>query len=190
MLKKLQALKAKKGFTLVELIVVIAIIGVLAAILVPTLMGQVTKARVTSLDQTAATFKDMIGNWMVDCDANAIPVPGTAKIEINVPKGTTFATTHITSDVTLDSTASTKLFNLISDNYNFNNKNINAIIYIEDKKVIGCAYSDIASKTEVESITDAMFKSGTTSLWDPKTDGKLSSGSNLIGTNPKLLSTT
>lgn len=32
MIKKLQKLKAKKGFTLVELIVVIAIIGVLAAI--------------------------------------------------------------------------------------------------------------------------------------------------------------
>lgn len=34
MIKKLQALRAKKGFTLVELIVVIAIIGVLAAILI------------------------------------------------------------------------------------------------------------------------------------------------------------
>lgn len=33
----------KKGFTLVELVVVIAIIGVLAAILVPTMMSYIRK---------------------------------------------------------------------------------------------------------------------------------------------------
>ena len=35
----------KNGFTLIELIVVIAIIGVLAAILVPTMIGYVKKSK-------------------------------------------------------------------------------------------------------------------------------------------------
>ncbi len=68
MLKKLQSLKAKKGFTLVELIVVIAIIAVLAAILVPTMLGYVTSSRVTSANTTAASIKNNIDGFLTTAD--------------------------------------------------------------------------------------------------------------------------
>jgi len=48
--------KNKKGFTLIELIVVIAIVAIIAAIGIPAIAGQVAKAKLSSMEADAKSI--------------------------------------------------------------------------------------------------------------------------------------
>ena len=58
----------KKGFTLIELIVVIAIIGVLAMILVPSMLGYVRKSKVSSANSAAASTQKAMNTALIELD--------------------------------------------------------------------------------------------------------------------------
>ncbi|MBR5087808.1 MAG: DUF5021 domain-containing protein [Ruminiclostridium sp.] len=66
MLKYLYKLKRKKAFTLIELIVVIAIIGVLSAILIPSIMYFYVGAKITSANATASSIRKNIESFMLE----------------------------------------------------------------------------------------------------------------------------
>lgn len=195
MVKKLQALKAKKGFTLVELIVVIAIIAVLAAILVPTMLGYVTNSRVTSANSTAATLKDTINTFIAEMDTKGYPTKeaeftrADATIphwEVRVSNGTVSVTLD---DDTLSSAAlnvkdayADELEKVITNDYSF--KNAAADCYIKGGKCMGVVYyagSDFPSGSTLPAGSD--FEAGHYSGWDDK-DGILDG--EVIGTAPAL----
>lgn len=78
MIKMIQKLKNKKGFTLVELIVVIAIIAILTAVIVPLIARYSAQAQYTTLQDAAQTVSNSANNAL--SDANQIGVVSLTSI--------------------------------------------------------------------------------------------------------------
>jgi len=61
-------LLSKKGFTLVELVVVVAIVGILASVLIPSIVGYIDKAEKSAAEQETNPYITAYQSWLVEKD--------------------------------------------------------------------------------------------------------------------------
>ena len=88
-MKRTAKAASKKGFTLIELVVVVAIIGVLAGLLVPTMFDAVTNSRIASAQQTAKVIRDRSAEFFTKMDTQMHTHVGEVqKVVIPVDNGT------------------------------------------------------------------------------------------------------
>lgn len=133
MLRRLKENK-KKGFTLVELIVVLVILAILAALLVPALTGYIDKAKRKSIVAETRQVV-MAAQTLVDEEYGKVAV-GADSIGIEGGTKPTSATTSITK---ANITALAEVKGVIQDGCEVESGKVTKVIYKSQGKI--CTYT-------------------------------------------------
>ncbi len=89
--------KVQKGFTLIELMIVVAIIGILAAIAIPSYQNYTKKAKFTEVIQATSPLKQAIDECVQSQTLSAGAVTGCAPGSNGVPSAMPAATGFVAS---------------------------------------------------------------------------------------------
>ena len=172
--------KAKKGFTIIELVVVIAVIGILAAVLIPTFSGVIDKANASAAAQNAKVIYEeaSVAAAMGNVSLEGMYISDNAgKYIYKVVGGSLEIQDAVASGLTATEVKSNMKIYMSGVNVTFNNKqitfaNVTGTIVIRNMDGEECGAKDTNSN-HYTIVTNKTSDNGWYSFTVKGTDGKV-----------------